>query len=138
MFHGIINYHVFFKILQNCFNVTFATWSNSEQYDTLLGVDGSVTPRTVTYYSEKAKGGYRIGEFVERAYAKKPSMQNKFDKEIMKVDERINVFYMVYSGMFLTVFPIPEHPNSKWVTSEEADQNFTGEEALFVKGILSM
>ena len=83
-------------------------------------------------------GGYKIGEFVERAYAKKPSMQNKFDKEIMKVDERINVFYMVYSGMFLTVFPIPDHPNSKWVTGNEADKHFTGEEALFVKGILSM
>jgi cytochrome c-type biogenesis protein CcsB len=82
--------------------------------------------------------GYQIGEFVERAYAKKPSKQNKFDKEVMKVDERINIFYMVYSGMFLTVFPIPDHPNSKWVTSKEADKHFEGEEALFVKGILSM
>lgn len=83
-------------------------------------------------------GGYKLGEFVERAYAKKPSMQNKFDKEVMKVDERINVFYMVYSGMFLTVFPIPDHPNSKWVTNEDSDLHFAGEEALFVKGIASM
>ena len=83
-------------------------------------------------------GGYKIKEFVERAYAKKGSMQNKFDKEVMKVDERINVFYMVYSGMFLTVFPIPDHPNSKWVTGEEEDSYFKGEEALFVKGIFSM
>jgi cytochrome c-type biogenesis protein CcsB len=82
--------------------------------------------------------GYQIGEFVERAYAKKPSKQNKFDKEVMKVDERINIFYMVYSGMFLTVFPVPDHPNNKWVTSKEADKHFEGEEALFVKGILSM
>jgi len=83
-------------------------------------------------------GGYKIKEFVERAYAKKASLQNKFDKEVMKVDERINIFYMVYSGMFLTVFPIPDHPNSKWATSDGADKNFNGEEALFVKGILSM
>jgi len=83
-------------------------------------------------------GGYKIKEFVERAYAKKGSMQNKFDKEVMKVDERINVFYMIYSGTFLTSFPIPDHPNSKWVTNEDADKHFTGEEAMFVKGILSM
>jgi cytochrome c-type biogenesis protein CcsB len=82
--------------------------------------------------------GYRISEYVEKAYAKKPSLQNKFDKEVMKVDERLNIFYMIYSGSFLNVFPIPNDENHKWVTSNEADQFFKGEEALFVKGIFSM
>ena len=40
IFYGIIDHNVFFKILQNCFNVTFATWSDAKQYDTLMGVDG--------------------------------------------------------------------------------------------------
>ena len=39
-FYGIINDNVIFKVLQNCFNVTFATWSDSKHYDTLMGVDG--------------------------------------------------------------------------------------------------
>ena len=86
----------------------------------------------------KSTGGYKLSEYVERAYAKKPSMQSKFDKEVMKVDERINVFYMVYSGAFLNVFPIPGDENHKWETSAKADE-FTGEEeSLFVSGIFSM
>ena len=115
----------------------FIKVANPELQD-YLKIDGKYASFGDIVDVQSSKGSYRIGDFVERAYAKKPSMQNKFDKEIMKVDERINVFYMVYSGMFLTSFPIPDHPNSKWVTSDEADKQFTGEEALFVKGILSM
>ncbi len=82
--------------------------------------------------------GYKLSEYVEKAYTKKASAQNKFDKEVMKVDERLNIFYMVYSGTFLTVFPIPEDENHKWITSADADKFFKGEEALFVSGIFSM
>jgi cytochrome c-type biogenesis protein CcsB len=85
-----------------------------------------------------SSGGYKIGDYVEKAYAKKPSLQNKFDKEVMKVDERVNIFYMVYSGTFLTVFPVPGDENHKWVGSKESTEFFTGEESLFVGGIFSM
>lgn len=83
-------------------------------------------------------GGYKISDYVEKAYAKKPSMQNKFDKEVMKVDERVNVFYMIYSGSFLNIFPVPGDPNHKWVMTKDAEQYFENDEALFVSGILSM
>jgi cytochrome c-type biogenesis protein CcsB len=82
--------------------------------------------------------GYRIGEYVENAYAKKPALQNKFDKEVMKVDERVNVFYMIYSGTFLVIFPVPGDPGHKWTLSKDADQYFKNEEAMFVGGIVSM
>ena len=39
-FYWIIDDNVFFKILQNGFNLTFATWSDPKHYDTLMGVDG--------------------------------------------------------------------------------------------------
>ncbi|MEZ5196156.1 MAG: cytochrome c biogenesis protein CcsA [Bacteroidales bacterium] len=86
----------------------------------------------------KTTGGYKIGEYVERAYEKKPSLQNKFDKEVMKVDERINIFYMVYNGNFLTVFPVPQHENFKWVSETDESKDFDEDEALFVNGIFSM
>ncbi len=82
--------------------------------------------------------GYKLGDYVEKAYAKKPSMQNKFDKEVMKVDERLNILYMLYSGTFLNVFPVPNDENHKWVTTKDADTFFEGEEALFVSGVFSM
>jgi len=56
----------------------------------------------------------------------------------MKVDERINIFYMVYSGTFLVVFPVPGDTNQKWVSSSGNKQFAVEEESLFVSGIFSM
>ncbi len=86
----------------------------------------------------KTTGKYKLQDYVEKAYAKKPSEQSKFDKEVIKMDERVNIFYMVYSGSFLSVFPIPDDENNKWVTSADAQQFGEGEEALFVGGIFQM
>ncbi|NOX45389.1 MAG: cytochrome c biogenesis protein CcsA [Chlorobi bacterium] len=84
------------------------------------------------------KGGYLISEYVNKAYAKTPSQRGTFDKEVMKLDDRVNVAYMVYMGAFIKAFPIPGHSNQKWVTPDKADEHLKDEEALFVKGILSM
>ncbi len=103
----------------------------------LLGVDGKMATFS-QIVDVHGGGGYKIGEYVERAYAKKPAMQSKFDKEIMKVDERVNIFYLTYTGTFLRAFPLPGDPNHKWVTSAESDRFSDPDEALFVKGILGM
>jgi cytochrome c-type biogenesis protein CcsB len=83
-------------------------------------------------------GQYKISEYVERAYAKKPANQSKFDKDVMHVDERVNIFYMVYNGSFLTIFPVPGHENYKWITASDASQIEDKDEQLFVGSILSM
>ena len=83
-------------------------------------------------------GQYKISEYVELAYEKKPAEQSKFDKEVMKVDERVNIFYMVYSGSFMNVFPIPGDDNHTWVSNAESKLFTNSDESLFVSGILSM
>ncbi|MCF8367789.1 MAG: cytochrome c biogenesis protein CcsA [Bacteroidales bacterium] len=109
----------------------------NDQLQDFLGVDGKYAAFS-QIVDLNGSGQYKLSEYVELAYAKKPSMQSKFDKEVMKVDERVNIFYMVYSGSFLTSFPIPNDPNHSWVTSASSKQFSNEEEALFVSGILSM
>jgi hypothetical protein len=65
-------------------------------------------------------GGYRLNAAVSAAFAKKSSERNKLDKEIINVDERVNILFNVFSGNFLTVFPVPGHENQKWVTANDA------------------
>ncbi len=86
----------------------------------------------------KGDKGYLISGFVNKAYAKKPSQRGKFDKEVIALDDRVNVAYMVYMGTLMNPFPVPGHPDQKWLTPDKADEHLKDEEALFVKGILSM
>lgn len=81
-------------------------------------------------------GTYKLSDAVNVAYNKKPVERNSFDKDVIKVDERVNIFFMAISGDFLTVFPEPGHPNSKWHTAENPYDNFDSTDAAFVENIL--
>ena len=67
-------------------------------------------------------GGYRLSSFVQEAYEKSSTQRNKFDKEVMNVDERINILISVFNGDFLTIFPIPGDENHKWVSINEGNE----------------
>ncbi|MBN2639000.1 MAG: c-type cytochrome biogenesis protein CcsB [Bacteroidales bacterium] len=63
-----------------------------------------------------ATGTYKLSGYVSRAYEKKPIDRDMFDKEVIKVDERMNVAYMVFTGNLLRLFPVPGHPDQAWLT----------------------
>lgn len=58
---------------------------------------------------------YKLQQHVENAFRKKSAEQNKFDKEIIKVDERMNVVMMVMQGEFLRIFPEQGSVNYRWI-----------------------
>lgn len=68
------------------------------------------------------KGQYKLKNAAEQAYIKKPASRNTYDKELINVDERANVFYMVLNSSMLTIFPLANHPENKWVTPSEFHQ----------------
>ena len=45
--------------------------------------------------------------------------QTRFDKEIMKVDERVNICYMVFNAMLLKIFPDKDSENNDWISWDE-------------------
>ena len=67
-------------------------------------------------------GQYKIVELVKKAYIIKPALRSTFDKALINVDERVNVFYMVLNGSMLKIFPIENDPNNKWATPNEHHQ----------------
>ena len=77
-------------------------------------------------------GGYQLSSMVSAAYAKKPNERNKLDKEIINVDERANILMNVFTGNFLTIFPVPGDDNHNWVSVNEAGE-LNSEAATFAR-----
>lgn len=73
-------------------------------------------------------GQYKLQEYDENAFRKKQSEQNSFDKEIIKVDERINIFQMALKGNMLKIFPQQGSANNKWISYDDiaAKEPLTG------------
>jgi cytochrome c-type biogenesis protein CcsB len=99
----------------------------------LIGVDGKYA--AFNDFLDQGMGYYLLSEHVNTALNKKPVERNSFDKDVIKVDERVNIFFMAISGDFLNVFPEPGHPNHKWHNAEKPYDFFDSTSAGFVENI---
>ena len=89
----------------------------------------------IDFFDEKFN--YIITKEVEEAKRKKPAEQNKYDKEIIKVDERVTICYMVFQGSLIPVFPKYRESNNTWFTSMDYKE-FETHDSIFVKAIIPM
>ncbi|MGQ1927877.1 cytochrome c biogenesis protein CcsA [Ornithobacterium rhinotracheale] len=81
------------------------------------------------------KGTYLLHDEVERVNRLKASDRNDADKELLKLDERFNIFYGVVMGDFLRLFPNKNAENNEWFTAKQSQKDFTPEDATFVQNI---
>ena len=78
---------------------------------------------------------YKLENILEEANAKSSSTRDELDKEVIKIDERLNISYALFIGDFLRVFPLKDDLNKKWLNINEAMQYET-EEALKIKVLI--
>ncbi|WP_116524136.1 cytochrome c biogenesis protein CcsA [Seonamhaeicola aphaedonensis] len=81
-------------------------------------------------------GNYLLSEAAENANKKKPAERNEFDKEVLKIDERFNILYNLFSGNYLKIFPNKEDVNNTWYSYTYDFKDFTEEDGRFAKTIL--
>ena len=81
-------------------------------------------------------GKYLLAEAAENANKKKPAERSELDKEVLKVDERFNILYNVFSGNYFKVFPNSNDENNKWHSQTHHFQDFPSEDGEFAKQIV--
>ncbi|WP_205461859.1 cytochrome c biogenesis protein CcsA [Mangrovibacterium lignilyticum] len=90
--------------------------SNSE-LASKLGVKGPFA--SFNQLVDLRQGSYKLRALVDEAYQKQPNSRNKFDKEVINVDERVNICFQIYNGGFLRVFPDRDDTNQTWLTETD-------------------
>jgi cytochrome c-type biogenesis protein CcsB len=99
-----------------------------------------MAPRPALSFSDflDEKGNYKIQPLVEEANQLKPAARNEGHKELLKTDERFNIFYGLLTGDFLRLFPNRHDANNTWYTGAQYALGFDEEDAVFVKNITPM
>ena len=108
-------------------NVSLVYITN-DQLKGLLGVTESRIPLTSFF---DAQGNYKLVEPVKAAFAKMPAMRNVFEKELINLDERVNICFMVVNGDMFALFP-GVTKDVKWSFPGSSPAGLTTEESLFV------
>ncbi|MFR2069199.1 MAG: cytochrome c biogenesis protein CcsA [Bacteroides nordii] len=104
-------------------------------------------PELSSYYNLPAKqcayaevfdnnGYYKLQEKLEEAYNKMPNQRTRFDKDLMKLDEQINIFHQLINRQMLNLFPKEDDPNHKWYAPGDDLSAFAGKDSMFVARIM--
>ncbi len=83
-------------------------------------------------------GGYRLSSLVETAYSRAESERSKFDKEVIKVDERVNICYMMSRGDFMRIFPLRDGTDHWGMATDAVRYDVSSEDSLFVLSVVPM
>ena len=94
-----------------------------------------------------ANGNYRLQSLANTAFKTDPNQRGTFEKDIINLDERINIAYMVYYGDLLKIFPQIGKTKTnltikdKWFTPLEALEQFKGKDkeiiAMMIRGLIN-
>lgn len=89
-------------------------------------------------------GKYKLQNLLEKANTKKPINRTKLDKELIKVDERLNIAYSLFIGDFFKAFPIAYDEKNRWVApsialrvlDDSSDISMPKKQALNIKQLM--
>ena len=84
-----------------------------------------------------ADGNYKLQEKLEEAYGRMAASRTRFDKELIKFDEQINIFHQLLNWQLLNLFPKEDDPQHTWYAPGDDLSAFSGKDSMFVSRILT-
>ena len=97
-------------------NEPFIKVSNPQLEQELGAINGYVSYNKLFDFDKG--GSYKLKDIVEKVYQKQESSHNKYEKEVINVDERINICTQIFLKSMLAIFPVPGVENGKWTVAQ--------------------
>jgi len=102
----------------------------------ILGITGEYA--AINQIVNFSTGSYKLTPHIEEVFSKPQNERSKLDKEVLKVDERVNVVMMMSRGEFLRMFPLRDGTDH-WGTPGEAIPNaLHAQDSTYLSDILSL
>lgn len=101
----------------------------------LLGVEK--TRKYIAFSEVFKEGKYVLQKEAQAASMTKPNERGTFEKDIIKLDEKLNISYMVYNGNLFRMFPQQNaNDNNKWYSPLDAIQMFKGDNQSAMESLI--
>jgi cytochrome c-type biogenesis protein CcsB len=99
------------------YNVPLIKIGKQEEIRKILQVTGDLASYNDFF---RENGEYKLKAEVRNAFNAAPRDRGVFEKELVKLDEKVNICSMVFSGSFLKVFPVPGDTSNTWMSPADA------------------
>ena len=112
-------------------HVPLITYSNGEISDYF-----SLPGKECTYLDFfREDGSYKIQGKLNEAYRKMPAERTGFDKDIILLDEKVNILHQLFEYQLIRLFPEIDDPNRKWYAPGDDLSVFSGQDSMFVSRV---
>jgi len=102
-------------------NERFIKVGNELLADELGAINGYVSFNQM--FDQQKGGAYKLTDKVNQAYQKEQSQRNKYETELIYVDERVNICYQLFESKMLNIFPDANDTNSSWIVPQAVAVN---------------
>lgn len=83
-------------------------------------------------------GNYKLTQRLQEVYRKLPADRTRFDKDLMKLDEQMNIFHQLINYGMINIFPKENDPHRRWYAPGEDLSGFSDKDSLFVSYIIPL
>jgi len=80
---------------------------------------------------------YKLQEVLNSVYRKMPVERTGFDKDLIKIDEKVNILHQLFGNQLMRLFPTSGDPNRKWIAPGDDLSGFSGQDSLFISHIFN-
>lgn len=105
---------------------------NKELLDRLQTTDSYVSYNQLF----TSHGQYRLEKEVEQANSVAANKQTKFQKDLLALDERINIIFQLQQGRLMALFPHPSPDRTQWFSAGDDLSCYHGKDSLFVSKVM--
>ncbi|MBX1886564.1 c-type cytochrome biogenesis protein CcsB [Campylobacter peloridis] len=105
----------------------------NEEISKILGITPSAYASFEDFFT---KEHYKLQKYVENANRKNPNRRSVFDKEIIKLDERVNILNLIFSGEIFKFIPLQNSSNNQWISPYQAFVGLKDKEGDEVRNLL--
>jgi cytochrome c-type biogenesis protein CcsB len=102
------------------------------ELQSFLGISG----KYASFMNFLDGSGYKLRDLVAQAYERKPAERSKFDNDVIAVDERLNITYLVYTSELLRILPDPTDSHKTWYTPGAEVSGINPEDSSFIKEVM--
>ena len=135
-FEGLSSEQVIIGFLMNPSywgNIPFIRQTNKELPQAYSLPEGKYI-RFFDVFSED--GSYLISDAVDKAYSRPAAERSRLEKDLLKLDEKINILYSLQQGKMFALFPLPGDTSGKWYSPGDDLSVYSGKDSLFVSKIM--
>jgi len=135
-FHGLNSDQVLLGMLSNPFywQLVPIIKVNDKNLAKTLGIKGKYA--AYIDFIDIKNGDYKLQQAVSKVNAKNPSERGMADKEILKVDERMNICYMIFHGDFLKIVPDTRNPDHSWYSNGSKLDGLSSPDSMIIANVI--